>query len=102
MEFLSFIDDTSDIETFENGNFANDFMVGDLLSREIVMGQMSDSLKTVGKGSLAASEQVEQLLGWEDFVCEGDLMTDQLILGVGLALGISEQLNGSEGEQGVD
>jgi hypothetical protein len=63
MQFLSFIDDTSDIETFENGNFANDFMVGDLLSREIVMGQMSDSLETVGKRSLAASEQVEQLLG---------------------------------------
>jgi hypothetical protein len=29
-------------------------------------------------------------------------MTDQLILGVGLALGISGQLNGSDGEQGVD
>jgi hypothetical protein len=56
MEFLGFIDDTGDVETFEDGDLADDFMVGDLFGCKVVMGQMADSLETVRVWNFASCE----------------------------------------------
>ncbi len=57
---------------------------------EVIVRKMTDSLETVGEGDLGVSEQVKELLGWEHFVREGDLVRDELELGVRFAFIILE------------
>lgn len=69
MKFFCLIDYTSDVEAFQDGNLTDDFVVGLLLLCEVVVCQMTYSLKTVREGNFSAREQVQKLMGGKSFIC---------------------------------
>lgn len=58
MQFLNFVDYTSDIETFEEGNFSDDFVIWLLFNCKVVMSKMSYGLETVGEGYFRTGEEI--------------------------------------------
>lgn len=67
VQFFCLVDDGFDAGTFEEGDFADDVLVGLLFGGEIVVGHVSDCLEAVRKGDVRvrvvfASEPFEYLL----------------------------------------
>jgi hypothetical protein len=54
---------------------------------------MTYSLKTVGERHFSACEQVQKLMCGKCFVCEGNLVLGNLVVGIWLALYVLLKLN---------
>lgn len=59
MQFLDFVNNTSDIETFEKGDLTDNFVIGLLFDSEVVMSEMTYSLETVREGDFGTSEEIQ-------------------------------------------